>query len=215
MQTTGNRPPGTLPQKAKWMAADLQRWAKKFNTPYKLNPHFPMMTLMVQRAAQEWVDRPDFEKYLAAIFNAAWQDQKNIADKVVARRNPHHRGLLARGILRRRREPRQQGKAESHDRRSRRTRRLRRADLLRADARRRRNALRPGPARFRGRRAEARVTCSTSGEPMAAPEPPVLTPCGALDPERHEGRHEGRGRSASIARTDTHAKPRPGRRPGR
>lgn len=81
MQTTGNRPPGTLPQKAKWMAADLQRWAKKYNTPYNLNPHFPMMTLMVQRAAQEWVDRPDFEKYLATIFNAAWQDQKNIGDK--------------------------------------------------------------------------------------------------------------------------------------
>jgi 2-hydroxychromene-2-carboxylate isomerase len=42
-----------------------------------------MMTLMVQRAAQEWIDRPDFEKYLAAIFTAAWQDQKNIGDKAV------------------------------------------------------------------------------------------------------------------------------------
>ena len=83
MQTTGNRPPGTLPQKARWMAEDLQRWAKKYNTPYNLNPHFPMMTLMVQRAAQEWVNRPDFEKYLAAIFNAAWRDSKNIADKAV------------------------------------------------------------------------------------------------------------------------------------
>ncbi len=83
MQTTGNRPPGTLPQKARWMAADLQRWAKKYNTPYNLNPHFPMMTLMVQRAAQEWVNRPDFDKYLATIFNAAWRDSKNIADKAV------------------------------------------------------------------------------------------------------------------------------------
>jgi 2-hydroxychromene-2-carboxylate isomerase len=81
MQTTGNRPPGTLPQKARWMAEDLQRWAKKYNTPYKLNPHFPMMTLMVQRAAQEWVDRPDFQTYMKAIFEAAWQDQKNIGDK--------------------------------------------------------------------------------------------------------------------------------------
>lgn len=83
MQTTGNRPPGTVAAKAKWMAADLQRWAKRFNTPYALNPHFPMMTLMVQRAAHGWIDRPDFEKYLAAIFNAAWRDSKNIADKVV------------------------------------------------------------------------------------------------------------------------------------
>ena len=81
MQTTGNRPPGTVAAKAKWMAADLQRWAKRFNTPYQPNPHFPMMTLMVQRAASEWVNRPDFDRYLAAIFNAAWRDQKNIADK--------------------------------------------------------------------------------------------------------------------------------------
>lgn len=81
MQTTGNRPPGTLPQKARWMAEDLQRWAKKYNTPYNLNPHFPMMTLMVQRAAQEWVNRPDFDRYLAAIFNAAWRDSRNIGDK--------------------------------------------------------------------------------------------------------------------------------------
>ncbi len=83
MQTTGNRPPGMVAPKGAWMAADLQRWAKRYDTPYKPNPHFPMMTLMVQRAAQEWVARPDFEKYLAAIFNAAWQDQKNIADKAV------------------------------------------------------------------------------------------------------------------------------------
>ncbi len=83
MQTTGNRPPGMVAPKGAWMAADLQRWAKRYDTPYRPNPHFPMMTLMVQRAAQEWVARPDFEKYLAAIFNAAWQDQKNIADKAV------------------------------------------------------------------------------------------------------------------------------------
>jgi len=83
MQTTGNRPPGAVAAKARWMAADLQRWAKRIGVPYNMNPHFPMMTLMVQRAAQEWIDRPDFEKYLATIFNAAWRDSKNIADKAV------------------------------------------------------------------------------------------------------------------------------------
>lgn len=81
MQTTGNRPPGTVAAKARWMAADLQRWAKRYNTPFAMNPHFPMMTLMVQRAAHAWIERPDFERYLAAIFNAAWQKQQNIADK--------------------------------------------------------------------------------------------------------------------------------------
>src|ERR1043165_5575823 len=83
MQTTGNRPPGTVEAKAKWMAADLDRWAKRYGTPFKRNPHFPMMTLMVQRAAHGWYDRPDFDRYLATIFSAAWRDQKNIADKAV------------------------------------------------------------------------------------------------------------------------------------
>jgi 2-hydroxychromene-2-carboxylate isomerase len=81
MQTTGNRPPGTIEAKGRWMREDLKRWAKRFNISFQHNPHFPMMTLMVQRAASEWVLRPDFGKYLAAIFNAAWRDQKNIADK--------------------------------------------------------------------------------------------------------------------------------------
>jgi 2-hydroxychromene-2-carboxylate isomerase len=81
MQATGNRPPGTLAAKAKWMSEDLKRWAKRFSTPFQHNPHFPMMTLMVQRAAHSWIDRPDFERYLAAIFTAAWQKRQNIADK--------------------------------------------------------------------------------------------------------------------------------------
>lgn len=83
MQATGNRPPGTLPQKGRWMAEDLQRWARKYDIPYQFNPHFPMMTLMVQRAAQEWLTRADFDAYLGAIFTAAWRDQKNIADTSV------------------------------------------------------------------------------------------------------------------------------------
>lgn len=81
MQATENRPPGTVKPKAKWMAQDLQRFAKRYGVPYAPNPHFPMLTLMVQRAAVGWLDRPDFDAYLAAIFNAAWRDSKNIADK--------------------------------------------------------------------------------------------------------------------------------------
>ena len=81
MQATENRPPGTVKAKAAWMAKDLQRFAKRYGVVYAMNPHFPMLTLMVQRAAMGWIDRPDFDAYLAAIFNAAWRDSKNIADK--------------------------------------------------------------------------------------------------------------------------------------
>jgi 2-hydroxychromene-2-carboxylate isomerase len=83
MQTTGNRPPGTVEAKGRWMQADLARFARRYGVPFARNPHFPMMTLLTQRIAVGIVDTPDFERYLAAVFNAAWRDGKNIADKAV------------------------------------------------------------------------------------------------------------------------------------
>ena len=50
MQTTGNRPPGTVSPKG-MDGGGLARFAKRYGVAYKPNPHFPMMTLMVQRAA--------------------------------------------------------------------------------------------------------------------------------------------------------------------
>jgi 2-hydroxychromene-2-carboxylate isomerase len=83
MQTTGNRPPGTVEAKGRWMQADLARFARRYGVPFARNPHFPMMTLLTQRIAVGIVDTPDFERYLAAVFNAAWRDSKNIVDKAV------------------------------------------------------------------------------------------------------------------------------------
>jgi 2-hydroxychromene-2-carboxylate isomerase len=83
MQATGNRPPSTVEAKGRWMDADLKRYCAKYGVAYSRNTHFPMLTLMVQRAAVARVDQPGFEKYLATIFHAAWRDQKNIADKAV------------------------------------------------------------------------------------------------------------------------------------
>jgi 2-hydroxychromene-2-carboxylate isomerase len=83
MQATGNRPPGTVEAKGRWMKADLGRFARRYGVPYATNPHFPMMTLTVQRAAVGLQGRPEFERYVAAVFNAAWRDAKNIADKAV------------------------------------------------------------------------------------------------------------------------------------
>jgi 2-hydroxychromene-2-carboxylate isomerase len=83
MQTTGNRPPGTVEAKGRWMQADLARFARRYGVAFARNPHFPMMTLLTQRIAVGIVDTPEFERYLAAVFNAAWRYGKNIADKAV------------------------------------------------------------------------------------------------------------------------------------
>jgi len=99
MQTTGNRPPGTVEAKGRWMKADLGRFARRYGVPYAMNPHFPMMTLTVQRAAVGLLGKPEFERYVAAVFNAAWRDAKNIADKAVLADVLTAAGLDAAGIL--------------------------------------------------------------------------------------------------------------------
>jgi 2-hydroxychromene-2-carboxylate isomerase len=81
MQTTGNRPPGTIEAKGRWMNADLNRFAQKFGVTYARNPHFPMLTLLTQRIAVGIVDTPVFEGYAKAVFEAAWRFGRNIADK--------------------------------------------------------------------------------------------------------------------------------------
>jgi 2-hydroxychromene-2-carboxylate isomerase len=83
MQATENRPPGTVAAKGRWMRDDLARYAKRYGVTYAMNPHFPMLTLLTQRIAVGLVDTPEFDRYLEAVFNAAWRDSKNIADKAV------------------------------------------------------------------------------------------------------------------------------------
>lgn len=99
MQTTGNRPPGTVEAKARWMAADLARFARRYGVPYAPNPHFPMLTLLTQRAAVGLDGRPEFETYLAAIFHAAWRDARNIADRGTVAEVAAAAGLDAAEVL--------------------------------------------------------------------------------------------------------------------
>jgi 2-hydroxychromene-2-carboxylate isomerase len=82
MQASGNRPPGTVAAKGKWMNADLQRYAKKYDAPYVHNPHFPVNTLSAQRGLTAWLGKPEFPALLDAMFQATWRDQVNLGEKV-------------------------------------------------------------------------------------------------------------------------------------
>ncbi len=99
MQATENRPPGTVAAKGRWMQADLERWAKRFNTPFQRNPHFPMLTLRAQRAAAGLLGAADFDPYLAAVFKAAWTEGKDIAKPDVFAEVVASAGLDASRIL--------------------------------------------------------------------------------------------------------------------
>lgn len=85
-QATGNRSPVEVPAKGKHLQVDLQRWAKLFGVHFAMNPHFPINTLGLMRAAvaMQMRSEQDFQRYLAAIFAAMFDAPRNLnaADEI-------------------------------------------------------------------------------------------------------------------------------------
>lgn len=79
MQATGNRPPGTVEAKGRWMRADLQMWAEEFDIPLGRNEHFPVNTLAILRGAVGLAGDPRFEAYCDACFRGVWLDGRDMA----------------------------------------------------------------------------------------------------------------------------------------
>lgn len=79
-KATGNASPATIPAKGAWMNADLARWAKRRGTPFNRNPHFPINTLHLMRGAAGLQGDPRFAAYLEAVFDAMWNQPRNLGD---------------------------------------------------------------------------------------------------------------------------------------
>ena len=84
-QSTGNRAPISVPLKGSYLFVDLARFAKRYGVPLVMNPHFPINTLHLMRAAVGLQLRTDarFEAYCAAMFRAIWVDALNLGDPAV------------------------------------------------------------------------------------------------------------------------------------
>jgi 2-hydroxychromene-2-carboxylate isomerase len=72
MQGSGNKPPGTVPAKAKYLNRDLQRCAAHIGIPMYMNPAFPMNTLGVLRATTGMTDAAEQRRFVITLFEAAW-----------------------------------------------------------------------------------------------------------------------------------------------
>lgn len=46
---TGNRMPAASPPKAAWMMQDLDRWARAYGVPFRMNSRFPLNTIPAMR----------------------------------------------------------------------------------------------------------------------------------------------------------------------
>jgi 2-hydroxychromene-2-carboxylate isomerase len=84
-KATGNTSPVTLPAKGRWMLGDLQHWAQRYGVPLVFNPHFPINTLTLMRAAVglQMREPEAFARYVDLAFGAMWREGRNLGDAEV------------------------------------------------------------------------------------------------------------------------------------
>ncbi|MBL0148683.1 MAG: 2-hydroxychromene-2-carboxylate isomerase [Ideonella sp.] len=84
-KATGNASPVSVPAKGRWMHTDMPRWARRYGVPFALNPHFPINTLTLMRGAVGLqMQQPElFDRYCEVVFNAMWQQPRNLGDASV------------------------------------------------------------------------------------------------------------------------------------
>lgn len=79
MQATGNRPPGMVPAKGKYMQTDLARACQRYGITMHMNPHFPMNTRGMTRATIGLEgDTARRDAFIQACFNICWNDARGI-----------------------------------------------------------------------------------------------------------------------------------------
>ena len=100
-QATGNRPPISVPLKGTYLFQDLNRYAKHYGVPFNMNPHFPINTITLMRAASGLQLRNDdrFDVFCSTIFKAIWVDSKNMNDLAVVGAVLHEAGLDGAAML--------------------------------------------------------------------------------------------------------------------
>ena len=100
-QATGNQSPVTVPAKGKYIFADFERFATRYGVPFKMNPSFPINTLLLMRGAialQRKGD-PRFKDYCNAMFNAIWVESLNMNDPGTAAQALQKAGFDAAALV--------------------------------------------------------------------------------------------------------------------
>ena len=85
MQATGNRPPGMVEAKGRWMRDDLARFAARDGVPFTLNPHFPLNTLPLLRIATALAGDARFMRFVDFAFDAMWHYPRNLGEPAEVR----------------------------------------------------------------------------------------------------------------------------------
>jgi 2-hydroxychromene-2-carboxylate isomerase len=84
-QATGNASPMAVPAKGRYVFIDMKRFADAYGVPLVMNPHFPIITTTLMRAATALQAQGDeaFQRYMDAIYRAIWVEGLNMNDPSV------------------------------------------------------------------------------------------------------------------------------------
>ncbi len=99
MEATGNRPPGTVEAKRKYLFADIERWAKQYSIPFAMNPIFPQNTIKALRLALVSQQQGTFDLIHQPLFDAMWVQQLDLSDESVLTKIVADAGLSAHDML--------------------------------------------------------------------------------------------------------------------
>lgn len=97
---SGNASPVSIPAKGKYMLeSDLPRFAKRYGVPLNFNPHFPINTLNLMRAAIA-AERLDCSAaYINVVYDAIWVQSRNMGDPEVVTETLKIAGLDAGALM--------------------------------------------------------------------------------------------------------------------
>lgn len=109
-KATNNKSPAEtlagIKNKREFLVVETERFLKRYSVkPYVWNPHFPVNTLNMMRAAVAAQLEGVFEKYVEAAFHHMWVEPKKMDDLEVAAAALSSSGLDGKGLLTRAQEP--------------------------------------------------------------------------------------------------------------
>ena len=100
-KATGNQSPFAEPVEAKrrYFSTELRRTVSGLGVAFESNPHFPINTLGLMRAAYAAMALDVFESFHAAIYSAFWTAGSNLGDSDVIESVLSAAGLDGKGIV--------------------------------------------------------------------------------------------------------------------
>ncbi|MCC6748566.1 MAG: 2-hydroxychromene-2-carboxylate isomerase [Deltaproteobacteria bacterium] len=95
MKATGNRPPGEVPNKGRYLMQELQLWRKAFDVPLEWPVHFPLGELRPIRAAVYAFGESERAgvAFTQALYRAHWGERKDARSDAVVQAAAEAAGL--------------------------------------------------------------------------------------------------------------------------